>query len=130
MFNKCIFEGRLGGDLEQKTAAGSGNVFATGNLAVNESRKTDEGWETETVWVSLTFFGKQAENAMKVLKKGDLISVDAKYSKKQYQTKSGEKAYSHNFIVNQWNRLVSGGATTASEEDEDYEDTPLEDLPF
>ena len=127
--NKCIFIGRLGADLEMKSSA-SGNSFATANIAVNENRKVDGEWQTETTWVSLVFFGKSAENAHRVLHKGDLISVDAKYNKRDYTTKEGNKAYSHSFVVNQWSRIVAANPQNTVDEEGDAQDFGNEDIPF
>jgi len=128
MINISIFEGRLGADPELKYAA-SGTAFAKVGLAVNESRKVEGTWQTETTWVDLVFFGTKAENIAKVLSKGDLISVVTKYQKQKYQTDAGDNRYSHSFVVQNWSRLSSsGGDSNAS--GESYEEDNEEVIPF
>lgn len=126
MINLSVFEGRLGAAPELKYSS-AGNPFAKVGLAVNESRKVEGEWQTETTWVDLVFFGNKAENVASVLSKGDLISVVTKYQKQKYQNDAGENRYSHSFIVQNWSRLSTGGGS------DDGNDAPEEedgDIPF
>lgn len=125
MINNCIFEGRLGAKPELKYAA-SGTAYAKAGLAVNESRKVEGEWQTETTWVDIVFFGNKAENVASVLGKGDLISVIAKYQKQKYQNDAGENRYSHSFVVQNWSRLASNdGSGGGSQEPEQDSEIPF-----
>lgn len=128
MINLGIFEGRLGAKPELKYGA-SGTAFAKVGLAVNESRKIEGEWQTETTWVDLVFFGNKAENVANVLDKGDMISVITKYQKQKYQNDAGENRYSHSFIVQNWSRLVS--ANTSGGSNNDYQEEKQDsEIPF
>lgn len=122
MINLSVFEGRLGAKPELKYAA-SGTAYAKVGLAVNESRKVEGAWQTETTWVDLVFFGNKAENVASVLDKGDLISVVSKYQKQKYQNDAGQNRYSHSFVVQKWSRLSSSetGGSDNSEPEENGE---------
>ena len=125
----CSFVGRLGAKPELKYAAGgSGTAFATVGLAVNESRKVDGEWKTETTWVNLVFFGQKAENAVNVLEKGDSIVVESKYQKREYENEAGEKRYSHSFIVQSWSRISRAGGS--ADGGSDYGDEEDGEIPF
>ena len=126
MINLSVFEGRLGARPELKYST-SGTAYAKVGLAVNESRKVEGEWQTETTWVDLVFFANKAENVAKVLAKGDLISVVAKYQKRKYQNDAGENRYSHSFVVQNWSRLSSNSDSDSGD------NTPVEDdgdIPF
>lgn len=125
MINNCIFEGRLGAKPELKYAS-SGTAYAKAGLAVNESRRVDGQWQTETTWVDIVFFGNKAENVANILDKGDLISVITKYQKQKYQNDAGENRYSHSFVVQNWSRLSSSD-DSSNDLDESEEDA---EIPF
>ena len=62
--------GRLGGDPEFKYTTG-GTAICTFSLAVN----TGWGERQRTTWYRVTAFGKTAENANQLLKKGSWVMV-------------------------------------------------------
>lgn len=117
--NMCFFTGRVATAPELQYLA-SGTAILNMGLPVNEPRKTEDGWEDETTWVDLTFFGKSAESAAK-LQVGNLIQVQCRYTKAKKDTDAGPRTY-HNFTVQSWSRLTwestenSSGADEADEE--------------
>ena len=129
MLNECIFVGRLGQKPELKHSA-SGVAYAKTGLAVNKSRKIDGEWTTETTWVDLVFFQERAENAAKILDKGDLISATTEYCKESYVNDSGKKVYSHSFVVDDWSRYARSEGGGGSEPEEEEEEKFGSEIPF
>lgn len=74
MKNEVSLIGRLGFDLDAK---GKESGFAKGVLITNSYYKGDNGETTEkSQGHNFICTGKVADNALKYLKKGDLISID------------------------------------------------------
>ena len=130
--NSCRFVGRLGADPDMQYTP-SGLAIVKVGLAVNDRRKINEEWVTETVWVNLTAFGRQAETMQQIASKGDTLVVDTRYSKSSYQNEQDETRYRHDFIVSEWKLAgrPSGASAEESSEDEAFEPDETEDhLPF
>ena len=60
-------------------------------------------------------FGKQAENAEKYLKKGQLVCVEASVRTGQFTNKDGEKVYTTDFIADKVEYLSWENNTQAEE---------------
>lgn len=130
--NSCRFIGRLGRDPEMRYTP-SGSALLKFSIAVDEYSKNADGTRKQvTHWVPLIAWGRQAELLNTLVKKGTLVSVDAKYETQQYE-KDGEKRYSHDFVVVAFNILGNGKSRdeSASEDTGDgagYNEG--DDLPF
>ena len=61
---------------------------------------------TETYWHNLVFFGKVAENAEKLLKKGSELAIEGKLVSRSYE-KDGTKKYVTEIVVNEFNLFSS-----------------------
>lgn len=61
---------------------------------------------TETYWHNLVFFGKAAENAEKLLKKGSELAIEGKLVNRSYE-KDGAKKYVTEIVVNEFNLFSS-----------------------
>ncbi|MCE2962154.1 MAG: single-stranded DNA-binding protein [Chitinophagales bacterium] len=61
---------------------------------------------TETYWHNLVFFGKSAENAEKLLKKGSELAIEGKLVSRSYE-KEGAKKYVTEIVVNEFNLFGS-----------------------
>lgn len=77
--------GRLGGDPELKYST-SGTAVCTFSLAVN----TGWGERQRTTWYRVTAFGKTAENANQLLKKGSWVMVHGESYTEDWTGKDGK----------------------------------------
>ena len=103
--NRVQLIGRLGKDIEMKTLSG-GKKLAKASLATSEIYKDAEGNKVEnTQWHNLTFWGKTAENAGNILKKGSEIAVDGRLNYSNYEDKDGNTKYYTEIIVNEFIKL-------------------------
>ena len=81
--NKVVLVGHLGGDPETRFTP-SGAAVANFNLATNESWRDANGdIQDKTEWHRCVMFGKSAEMAGDLLKKGQLVFTEAKASNKE-----------------------------------------------
>ena len=92
--NKAIFIGRLTKDPVVRD--GERIKIANFSLAIDRYSKSEE---KQTDFPRITVFGKQAENAEKYLKKGQLVCVEASVRTGQFTNKDGEKVYTTDFIA-------------------------------
>jgi single-strand DNA-binding protein len=127
--NTSKFIGRLGKDPEMQYLP-TGNAVLNFSIAVNMVRYQEGEYVKETLWVDLTAFGKTAESAAKVLRKGTQVSVDASYGKRQYTDKEGKKRYAHDFTVRSFHILSSPNTNGASESAVESADEEVELAPF
>lgn len=86
-----IIEGRLGADPELRIT-NSGASIASLRVVSNGRRKTEQGtWEdVDTTWWSVKAFGKVAEGAVEILRKGDLVAVVGKAAERSWKGADGE----------------------------------------
>lgn len=96
--NKAIIIGNLGTDPELKNLDG-------GNAVVNFSLATTDKWtdksgkaQEKTEWHRIVFYGKQAENLAKFLRKGSKCCVEGKIQTRSWEDKDGAKKYSTEII--------------------------------
>lgn len=93
MRNKVQLIGNLGGTPDVKEFSGN-NKVARVSIATNERYKNAKGeYVTETTWHNLVLWGKQAETAKQLFKKGSEIAVEGKIVNRSYETKDGSKRY-------------------------------------
>mgnify|MGYP003648800770 CR=1 FL=1 len=77
--------GRLGNDPEVRNFE-SGKNLTSFSLAVNESYTNKEGEKVEdTQWFNIVMWGKSAENAAKILRKGSETAVTGKLTNRSYE---------------------------------------------
>ncbi len=97
--NYVQLTGHLGQDVDLRELA-QGKKLARISLATNEYRKKGDGpAEKFTAWHSLTAWGKTAEEMSALLHKGSKICVEGKLAYRQYETKTGEKRYTTEIVV-------------------------------
>lgn len=90
---RISFEGRLGSELELRFTP-SGQAVANASVAVDQRVKQGDEWvKGVTSWFRLSVWGKQAENAVESLKKGDLVHVAGTVLVREYE-KDGVKRQS------------------------------------
>ncbi len=124
--NRVMLIGNLTRDPELRyTPAGLG--VASFGIAVNTPiGKDDEGnRKTETLFVDVVAFGKQAEVIAEYLKKGSLIYLEGRLRYRTWEDASGNKRSKHEIVLNNFQFLNTRGKESPQEvagipeEDED-----------
>lgn len=91
--NKVQLIGNLGVDPEVKELDG-GRKMARWSLATSEIYKNSEGDKvTDTTWHNIVAWGKTAEIAEKLLKKGTEVAIEGKLVNRSYTDKDGNKRF-------------------------------------
>jgi single-strand DNA-binding protein len=126
--NCCHFIGNLGRDPEMKYLP-SGTACTEFSIAVNSYRKLEGGQVQETVWIPLVVFGHSAENANRILAKGDKVAVNSRCRVQSWEAEGGSKRYYTDFVVDGWSKVGSPRGTGEASEDESEADEP-EKFPF
>lgn len=104
MRNKVQLIGNLGDVPELRTYNESGRV-ARVKLATNDRYKNAKGeYVKETTWHTLVLWGKMAENAGKLFRKGTELVVEGKIVNGVYENREGQKrnfseVHVENFIL-------------------------------
>lgn len=141
--NKVILIGNLGKDPELRNFEG-GNVVANFTLATTEVYKDKSGNKVEhTEWHNIAMWGKLAEIAGKLLRKGSKIYVEGRIKSRSWEDKEGNKKYATDIIAENFTLLdkkMSDSTVQNNKEDNmahaasvggNTEDIPMaDDLPF
>ena len=133
--NKVVLVGHLGGDPETRFLP-SGAAVANFNLATNESWKDTNGeFQDKTEWHRCVMFGKSAELAGDLLKKGQLAYIEGKLQTRNWEDKDGVKRYTTEVVcdmITMLGRKMDSAETQERPKPNESEDSPLEDddLPF
>ena len=133
--NKVVLVGHLGGDPETRFLP-SGAAVANFNLATNESWKDTNGeFQDKTEWHRCVMFGKSAELAGDLLKKGQLAYIEGKLQTRNWEDKDGVKRYTTEVVCDMFTMLgrkIDSAETQERPKPNESEDSPLEDddLPF
>lgn len=99
--------GNLGGVPEVREFGGNGKVARVG-LATGERYKNAKGeYVTETTWHNLVIWGRKAEAAAKVMRKGAEVAVEGKIVNRSYEDKDRVKRYVSEVHVNDF--VLLGG---------------------
>jgi single-strand DNA-binding protein len=86
--NQVQLIGYLGNDPEQ--LSGGENSYTRFSIATTDSYTNRKGEKVkETTWHSVTFWGKQAENVVKFMKKGSKVLVQGTLKNNKYVDKDG-----------------------------------------
>jgi single-strand DNA-binding protein len=105
--NKVQLIGNLGNNPEIINLD-SGKKLAKFSLATNESYKNAHGEKvTDTQWTNIVAWNKTAEIVENYLQKGNEVAIEGKLATRSYETKSGEKRYTTEVVVNEL--LLLGG---------------------
>ena len=129
--NKVVLVGHLGGDPETRFTP-SGTAVANFNIATNESRKDANGeLQDKTEWHRCVMFGKTAELAGELLKKGQLVYMEGKLQTRNWEDKDGIKRYTTEVVCDMFTMLgrkidTENSQQAAPTSNSDEED----DLPF
>jgi single-strand DNA-binding protein len=80
----------------------SGKTVANFNIATNEIYRDSKGEkQSETTWLRLVAWGKNAEVVENYVKKGSEIAIEGKITNRSYDDKNGEKQYITEILINQ-----------------------------
>ena len=82
--NRVLIIGRLTKDIELRYST-TGTCFGRFSIAVNRSRKTDEGYKDEANFFDCDIVGKTAESLSTYLRKGKQIAVDGELVQQRWQ---------------------------------------------
>ncbi len=119
--NKVQLIGRLGADVELKTLE-NGTALSKFPIATSESYKNKQGeWTENTTWHNAVAWGKTAELAHQVLKKGTEVAFEGKLSNRSYEDKDGTKKYVTEVVMTTFLNLTTRPKSTEKAE---------ADLPF
>ena len=103
--NKGVLVGHLGGDPETRYTP-SGAAVANFNMATNESWRDANGeLQDKTEWHRCVMFGKSAELAGELLKKGQLVYVEGKLQTRNWEDKDGVKRYTTEVVCDMFTML-------------------------
>ena len=133
--NKVVLVGHLGGDPETRFLP-SGAAVANFNLATNESWKDTNGeFQDKTEWHRCVMFGKSAELAGDLLKKGQLAYIEGKLQTRNWEDKDGVKRYTTEVVCDMFTMLgrkMDSAETQERPKPNESEDSPIadDDLPF
>lgn len=103
--NNVVLIGRLARDPELRFIPSTGMAVAKFTLAVDREMSRDKKQEATSQgkqtadFISITVFGKQAENCANYLAKGSQCAVHGRISTGSYTTQSGEKRYTTDIIA-------------------------------
>lgn len=99
MFNKVILIGNLGRDPDVRHLE-SGTVVAKFPIATNESYRDKSGeWQTITEWHDIVAWRNLAQRTERDLKKGSLVFVEGRLTKRKWQDKEGNDRYSTEVVA-------------------------------
>ena len=134
--NKIILIGNLGRDPEMSYTP-NGLAVTKFSLAVTRNERSASGErQKETDWFNITVWGKQAEICNTLLKKGQKLYVDGRFTPRKYTDRSGAERISFDVIVNDFELLTpkdsQGGSSgfVGGNSDENDALGDLDDHPF
>ena len=136
-FNKIIIEGRLTQDPQRKSTR-EGKAFAAFSVACNR-----DGKNATADFFDVVCFDRQADNAIKYLKKGSRVLVEGRMQSKTQESRNGGRmttwGVSANSITdldtrrdseNNSGYIGTGQTVSMPRENRDMHETYDDDLPF
>lgn len=124
--NKVMLAGNLTRDPELRHIP-SGNAVVDLRLAINRRYRDQQNVDREeTVFVSVTVWGKQAENCAQYLTKGSPVLVEGRLKLDEWE-KDGQKQSRLGVVADRVQFLSSRGSRSAG--GEDYADAPASSRP-
>ncbi len=111
--NKVSLIGNLGFDPEIREVA-KGRKVARFTVATNDSYRNANGERvTDTQWHTIVCWGRTAEAAGKVLRKGSPVALEGRLVHRSYETKEGGKRYVTEVVMSDFQILPSGKSEAA-----------------
>ena len=134
-FNKVFLIGNLGADPELRDAGDT--QICNFRIATSESWKDKSGQRQErTEWHRVCVFGKSAESCGEYLRKGRTVHVEGQLRTRDWEDRDGNKRYTTEVVVNQFNgRVTFLGGRNAEEPQAPMKFAPKptltdDDIPF
>lgn len=87
--------GNCGGGHELKEFPGQNGKPATAYADVSVACNSKKQGQDVTTWYRVRCYGKDAESAVKFVKKGDPISFDGQYEFETWKDKDGKERFTH-----------------------------------
>ena len=135
MHNKIQLIGRIGKDPETRKTQNSS--VCNFSVATTSREKDKEGnWLDHTEWFNVVFFGKTAENAGNLLKKGKLVFVEGRLKTEKFNDKEGMerqivKLYGAEFkLLSPKDETVSNDKFVSNYKGQGDKDFDDEEIPF
>ncbi|MDP6532477.1 MAG: single-stranded DNA-binding protein [Candidatus Marinimicrobia bacterium] len=130
--NRVMLAGHLGGDPESRFTP-SGAAVTNFTMATNETFKNSDGeYQDRTEWHRCVLWGKSAEVAGELLKKGQLTYVEGRLQTRSWEDKNGVKRYTTEVVCDNFTMLGrrsdNQGANSQSPDGGPPKDE--DDLPF
>jgi single-strand DNA-binding protein len=134
MYHSTEIIGRLGRDPEHKFLQ-SGTEVCNASVAVSESWKDKQSGEKreKTTWYRLSWYGKSAEHASTLLRKGMLVFAVGTVESRAYMGDDGEPRSTLELRVGTWKKLEksdSAARNGAASDYDEYSDFDDKDIPF
>lgn len=127
--NKVILVGNLGRDPEMRKLEG-GVTRVNFSLATTEYYKDKEGKRIEqTEWHNIVLWRSLAENAERLLKKGNTIYLEGKLQTRKWQDKDGVQR-TITEIVGETFQIIKRSETGSQQDAGASGSNPGDDLPF
>lgn len=89
-FNKVILMGNLTKDPELRYTSG-GTAICNLGLAINRKYTQNNEQKEEVCFVTISVWGKQAENCTEYLNKGSSVLVEGRLRQNNWETEDGQK---------------------------------------
>lgn len=107
MKNKVQLIGNLGGDPELKDLSNGQHMLRL-SLATKERFKGADGeWKEDVQWHPVVVWGKQAERLSTLVRKGSALLVEGRLVHRKYETKEGEKRFSTEVVLTEFQLMGS-----------------------
>ena len=103
--NQVHLLGNLGQEIELRETA-NGKKMARTSLATNEIKTINGQHEKVTTWHNLIAWGATAEDMSRNLQKGQKVFIEGKIQYRTYETKTGEKRYTTDILVNTFRKIA------------------------
>ncbi len=103
--NKVILIGNLGKDPDLRNFEG-GNVVANFTMATTEVYRDRNGNKVDqTEWHNIAMWGKLAEIAGKILRKGAKVYIEGRIKNRQWEDREGNKRHSIEIVAENFTLL-------------------------
>ena len=122
--NKVVLVGRLTAKPELRYTA-SNTAYTRFSVAVNRPFANADG-KRDADFINVVAWRKQAETISKFFDKGNLIALEGRLQTGSYDDKDGNKRYTVDVALDNFEFVESKNARAASSETSNYEPTPYD----
>ena len=122
--NKVVLVGRLTAKPELRYTA-SNTAYTRFSVAVNRNFTNADG-KREADFINVVAWRKQAETISKYFDKGNLIALEGRLQTGSYDDKDGNKRYTVDVALDNFEFVESKNARAASSDSSNYEPTPYD----